>query len=374
VTIARRVVVRGTDAREVATRIATALAGDGLAIAFVFADWRLDQTVLAADIHDRLAAHVVGCATVGIVSERTVDGDLPAVAAIGLYGDWVRAGVGVAAELSRYALVRSRDAVGAAAAAIGETADTLDPARHVVVTLVDGLSAAVEPFCIGSAAAVPQLEVVGGCAAIDVAAPSERGAAVWVDGNARCDAGLAIVLAVDRPFHVVTSAHVVPTPARTVVTAAAGRVVSELDGKPAVARMRALLADAGLDVDNLVQYSFARYIDKKPYVRSLTHVDADGLHFASAVEPGHVLRVMRPGDLIGTTRRDLAAAAERVGGNVEALLAFSCMGRHWQATADNLVGELAAAYASYPTVGFHSYGEQIGMLLVNHTLTGLVIG
>jgi hypothetical protein len=141
-----------------------------------------------------------------------------------------------------------------------------------------------------------------------------------------------------------------------------------------VPRMRALIAEAGLDAANLLAYSFARYIDGKPYVRSLTRTSGDVLQFASAVEDGHVLRLMRPGDLIGTTRRDLAAAAERVGGRIEALLAFSCIGRHWQAGAEGLAGELATAYAAHPTIGFQSYGEQIGMLLVNHTLTGLVIG
>ena len=30
--------------------------------------------------------------------------------------------------------------------------------------------------------------------------------------------------------------------------------------------------------------------------------------------------------------------------------------------------------AVYPTIGFQSYGEQIGMLLVNQTMTGLAIG
>jgi hypothetical protein len=40
---------------------------------------------------------------------------------------------------------------------------------------------------------------------------------------------------------------------------------------------------------------------------------------------------MRSGDLIGTTRRDLAAAAERVGGTMAALLAVSCIGRHVEA-------------------------------------------
>jgi hypothetical protein len=121
-------------------------------------------------------------------------------------------------------------------------------------------------------------------------------------------------------------------------------------------------------------HSFARYIDGFPYVRSMTNVEGERLHLACAVEVGHVLRLMRPGDLIGTTTRDLASAAEKVGGEVAAFLAFSCIGRHWEARASGLERELAGAYATYPTVGFQSYGEQSGMLLVNHTLTGLVIG
>jgi hypothetical protein len=82
---------------------------------------------------------------------------------------------------------------------------------------------------------------------------------------------------------------------------------------------------------------------------------------------------MRPGDLIAQTRNDLAATAERVG-QISALLAFSCIGRHWEAAARGIEKPLAQAYAAYPTIGFQSFGEQTGMLLVNHTLTGLAIG
>ena len=103
-------------------------------------------------------------------------------------------------------------------------------------------------------------------------------------------------------------------------------------------------------------------------------VEGERLILAGTVEPGHVLRVMRPGDLIGQTRADLAAAATAVGGSVSALVAFSCVGRHLEATAKRLDDALADEYARYPVVGLQTFGEQIGMELVNHTLTGLVIG
>lgn len=359
VSIARRVVTSG------ATEVADRLAAPDLQLAFIFADWRLDPVEIAAT-QTRLSAPVVGCSTLGVV------GGEGTIAGLGLYGDWLRVGIGVAAELSASPLTRSRDAVRDAATQIGQTVESLDPARHVIVTLSDGRSPAVESWCIGSAAAAPQVQVVGGCASTAVS--QDASAHVWTRGTALPDAGLAIVLECARPFHAMHSAHMLPTDGRVVVTAASGRVVEELDGVPAIARLLELVERAGLPTDNLLDYSFARYIDGTPYVRSMTLFEDTRIHFASAVEVGHVLRLMRPGDLVGTTKRDLATAAEHVGGSIGALLAFSCVGRHWEADSHGLAGKLAEVYAAYPAVGFQSYGEQTGMLLVNHTLTGLVIG
>ena len=46
----------------------------------------------------------------------------------------------------------------------------------------------------------------------------------------------------------------------------------------------------------------------------------------------------------------------------------------WEARAKQLEPELAAVYGAYPTVGLQTFGEQTGMLFVNHTLTALAIG
>jgi hypothetical protein len=83
---------------------------------------------------------------------------------------------------------------------------------------------------------------------------------------------------------------------------------------------------------------------------------------------------MRPGDLVRIMVRDLGVAAERVGGTMAAFLAFSCIGRHLEAAQRGSKREMTATFAAYPTVGFQSLSEQSGMLLVNHTLTGLAIG
>jgi hypothetical protein len=384
--LARQVVATGTDAAVIADELVERLRAPDLRLALVFADWRLDPEVMARATQRGLApATVVGGTTTGVIAPGGAHadgrGDGPgaplAAAALGLYGDWARVGIGLATELPKSALTRSRDAVEQAAAALGTTAPELDPARHVGVTLVEGRCGHEEAFCIGSAAAAPQIRVIGGCAATEV--QSARRPLIWVHGEVLVDAGAVLLLETDLPVCPVTSAHLQPTTQKTVVTGASGRVVTELDGRPAGRRLHELVRQLGdelvhADLPLQARYAFARYVGGAPYVRSITYLDGDHIALASAVEAGHVLRLMRPGDLIGTTRRDLAAAAERVGGTMAALLAVSCVGRHMEAAARGIERELAEVYAAYPAIGYQSFGEQSGMLLVNHTLTGLAIG
>ncbi|HEX4419132.1 MAG TPA: FIST N-terminal domain-containing protein [Kofleriaceae bacterium] len=378
--IARQALATGGDPGALARALADRLAGPDLRIAFVFADHRLDAAPFA-EIQRALAAPVVGCSTVGVLGPGSSSGvslgpsgGAPSAVALGLYGDWLRVGVGVASKLSNGALARSREAVHQAAAQLGTTVDALEPGRHVALSLFDGLGSHAEAFCIGSAAAAPKIRCLGGGASAELELDDRR-SYVWANGVAQLDAGVVIVLDSDQPFHAVTSSHLVATDQKTVVTAATGRAISELDGRPAATRLRQLIAGLGDELNEAQPtHAFARYIDGVPYVRSLFRIAGERLILASAVEPGHVLRVMRPGDLVRTTQRDLATAAERVGGTMAAFLAFSCLARHTEAACRAGERELATTYAAYPMIGFHTVSEQSGMLLVNHTLTGLAIG
>jgi hypothetical protein len=296
------------------------------------------------------------------------------VAAVGFYGDWLRVGVGVASDLPKSPLARSRDATIAACEMLGIEPQALDPQRHVAIAFVDNTSGHEEAFCIGAAAAAPRMRIVGGSASTEHG--SVRRSFVWAKGEALADAGVVVVLESALPFETVISSHLRRTPAKFVVTSASGRVIHELDGTPAAERLQAVVAQLGgtLDPAYPSEYAFARFIGDKPYVRSMHAIDGEDILLASSVEPGHVLHLMRPGDLIAQTRLDLAGVAARIGGRMASLLAFSCVSRHWEAQARGLEAALADAYAVYPTTGFQTFGEQFGTLLVNHTLTGLAIG
>jgi hypothetical protein len=378
--IARRAFAAGGDTAAVARALADQLAGPGLRLALVFADRRLDAAALAG-LQQPLAAPVIGCSARGVIGRRPdpddrgqapagdAGRDEPAAVAIGLYGNWLRVGIGIAGDLSREGLIRGEDAVKRAAAALGTTVDALDPGRHVAITLIDGRYDREEAFCVGSAAAAPRIRFIGGCASTDPD-PGEP-SCVWAGGELLRDAGVVAVLDSDHPFYAVTSGHHVPTELRTVVTAAIGRVIEELDGKPAVPRLRQLLAAVGDRLDEArPAHALARYLDGAPYVRAIERIAGDHLVMTCGVEPGHVVRVMQPGDVIGTTQRALATAATRVGGVAAAFVAFSSTGRHAGAAGR----ELAAAYAAHHATGCQTLSEQSGTLLVNDTLTGLAIG
>lgn len=374
--IARNVAARGVDAvlvaRELGEKLVAADLAAELALVIVFADSAIDQPTLAREMSKIFGAvPVVGCSTIGVVGGAELRA--PGAVALGLFGESVRVGIGVATELSSGALARTRAAVERAAAALGLTCEALDPVRHVMVTLFEGSRHMEEPFCFASAVSAPQLRVVGG--ACSARSTDGEGRHVFAHGEAFADAGIVIVLEPGVRFETVTSSHLVPTDLRCVVTAATGRTITELDGLPAVPRFAALVGKLGgtLGPATPGEFTFARFVGGMHYVRALTAVLPDALELGCSVDIGHVLRIMRPGDLVAQTSRDLAAAAERLG-SVSALLAFSCTHRSLEAELRDVTEELTQVFARYPTTGFECSGEQAGMLFVNHTLTALVLG
>ena len=375
----RRITVSGSTPAAAVDALVRALGGAKPAAVIAFASWQLDPDTTAAALAEAFApAPVIGCTSYGEIGEGGEhEGTITALA---LLSPSIRIAAALAPERSRQALRSSRAAVIEAAQALGLAPDALDPRRHVAITFVDGRCGFEESFCLGSASTAPQIRFVGGSASDGYGPVAQT--RVFVGGRAHADAGVVALLEPDRPFAVIESEHMIATELRTVVTAAdhRKRIVHELDGVPAARRYQELIRASGGEeiLDDVVasSYPFAIYIGGRPYVRSVAGVNGGdhSLQFACAIEVGAVLRLMRPGDLVGTTERALADAAVEVGGRPDAILAFSCLGRHREAITHGLRAPLAALYERAPVVGFHSFGEQAGPLLVNHTLTGLVLG
>ena len=371
----RRTSVPARSPRQVADDLAARLAPSPGTLVLAFVSSRLPPDEVAVELEHRLRpATVVGCTSIGEIAGPAAVGTAAAVA---IATPALRFGVGLTGELARGPLQAGRAAVIAAAGALGLSPDDLDPSRHVALTLVDGRSAFAEGFCLGTAATSPRIAFVGGSSSEEIGGPPRS--AIFAGGVAHRDAGLVIVLEAKLSFEVITSEHMVATPVRTVVTGAdpARRAIYELDGYPAASRYQQLIRELGaegpLDNDLASSFPFAVYIGGKPYVRSVREVIGEELRLAAVVDEGAVLRIMRPGDLVAQTRHALAGTRSRLG-ELSAVITFSCQGRNIEARSRGAHAALDDIYASLPVVGFHSFGEQAGPLLVNHTLAALALG
>ena len=109
------------------------------------------------------------------------------------------------------------------------------------------------------------------------------------------------------------------------------------------------------------------------YLRTLMSAFPDKLLMGGGIEEGTIIHLMQPDHLVNRTRIGLEQELEQVV-NPSVMLQFSCGGRYIDAQASGCLEELGRTLCPIPTIGFSTYGEQIGSMQVNHTLTGLILG
>jgi hypothetical protein len=227
---------------------------------------------------------------------------------------------------------------------------------------------------------LPAVSLVGGSAADDLRFSHTE---VAVDGRACVGGAVVLLLEPSVPFHPFQIHHFEPTPQRVVVTRtdARRRVVHRLNGRPA-ARVLADLVGVPLEqlqaegVAGIARHGlqFGFHAGSEYYLRAVITVQGEDLVLAGAVEEGAILTVMRSGDLLCSTRAGIAGAVSALGARPAVMLLFNCGGRLIEAEAHGQVPALFEAMGDTPAVGFTTYGEQFGPMLLNQTLTGLLLG
>lgn len=189
----------------------------------------------------------------------------------------------------------------------------------------------------------------------------------------------AAVLALVRsacPVQVFRFDHFRPTETRMVVTGAdpARRVVRSLNAEPAAREYARLL---GKDPAQLTPFTFAAHpvvvrLGGQHHVRSIRQVDENGdLIFFSAIDEGLVLSLAEPLDMVAHLEASLAGLA--AGGEPAAIIGCDCVLRRMEAQEKQLSGRVSNILTKYRITGFSTYGEQMGALHVNQTLTGVAI-
>ena len=170
--------------------------------------------------------------------------------------------------------------------------------------------------------------------------------------------------------------HLEPTDRKMIVTSAdpEARIVKEINAEPA-AREYARIVNK--DPDQLDEFTFAAHpvvvrLGDTHHVRSIQRVNEKGeLVFFAAIDEGMVLNVATPYDIAEHLDKELTEMASGRG-QVD-VFACDCLLRRMEASQNQRVRAVSDVLSRNRVVGFSTYGEQIGPLHVNQTMTGVML-
>jgi hypothetical protein len=361
------------DAAAAARELSAQLGSEARAVVF-FCSRHHDGALLSRALRERIpGAEVIGCTTAGAFVETR--GAKAGVSAFRLPAAKVARCAGGLARFDGGVDAGIRAAAARMSAAMGAPLDTLDPARHVGLVLLEGLKGNEESanFALGGVA--PQLSFVGGSAGDDCEFRETR---VFYNGEVSDDGGALLVLEARVPFTVLKTCSFAPTERTFEVTRADARTrtVYELDHRPAPeVYAEAVGVEVGaLDSAVFTEHPCGLMLDGEPWIRSPQRVMPDGgLRFYCAVEEGMILHLMRSTDLLADTRAAVRRVARSVGGEIGGALLFNCVLRKVEIEGAHAEGSFLELLSGFPVAGFHTYGESwLGH--INQTCTGLVLG
>jgi len=248
--------------------------------------------------------------------------------------------------------------------------------RSFGVLLVDGLSCGEEYVAAALYESLGNVPIVGGSAAANHNHPRP---AVYHAGRFLSDAAvLALFETKSLHFETFVTQHFVPSETKLVVTLADSdrRLIYELNGEPAArAYANALgVASADLSARHFACHPLLLSLGEQLFPRAIRARQPDGtLNMGSALEEGLVLSVAHSLDPIGALERTFAEVERHVP-DPAALLVFDCVLRRIELEARGLDVQVGQLMASKQAVGFSGYGEQLGPVHANHTLTGVALG
>jgi hypothetical protein len=168
--------------------------------------------------------------------------------------------------------------------------------------------------------------------------------------------------------------HLKPTDIQMVVTDADPdlRIVKSINAEPAGREYARIV---GKDPEQLDRFTFASHpvvvrIGSDHHVRAIQQVNEAGeLVFFSAIDEGMVLTVATSQNMATHLQSKMEEMAAE--GPISDIISCDCILRRLEAEQTQVSHELSAVMAQNNVTGFSTYGEQIGPLHVNQTMTGV---
>lgn len=317
-------------------------------------------------------AEVIGCTTGGEFTETAYTQG--GVAVMALSSAKVKRCAAAIAEYDKGQPVE--DAVHAAARTmatkLGVDLRELDPEKWVGVVLNEGLKGNEEEVNAVLGHVAPFLSFLGGSAGDNYALKETR---VFYEGRESTNGSVFLLMELSVPFHILKTCSFEPTTTRMRIGRVEGRVVYEIDGKPALPTYAEKI---GVKPEELNMMVFSAnplglVIDNDPWVRSpIMALPDGGLVFGCKILEGSELYLLKNTDLVGDTKNALERGAAQLGSTPSAGILFNCAHRYMEIRGKQIEAQFCGAIAGFPVAGFHSYGES-WLAHMNQTLIALLI-
>jgi len=246
----------------------------------------------------------------------------------------------------------------------------LDPAKHVGILLIDGLSGAEEETNekIGD---LTNLTFIGGSAGDDL---EFKQTFVFANGEIFNNAAALVILKPKGQFDILKTQSFRPTDKILKATKIdeKQRQIIELNNRPAtVAYSEAL----NIKVEDLPSFLFKNPLGlmfgDEPFVRSPRVVEGSTIKFYCSVKEGMDLCLLNSTNIIEDTRRDIEKKKIDLKG-ISAVLNFNCILRTLDLKQQEKTQQYADIFNIIPMAGFSTYGESyIGH--INQTATMLIL-
>jgi hypothetical protein len=340
------------------------------ALVFVFFSPETDREQLSLQLQRELPlTRVVGCSTAGEISDTGyVEGQ---IVAVGFPDHHFGVETVIVPDLDDYS---PQDLMSKLMRARQNLARRHRHFEHeFACLLVDGLSAREDELTSALSSGIGPIPVFGGSAGDG--ARFEK--TFILDGyETRQNAAVLTFFRTNCPIQVFSYDHLEPTRQRMVVTKAEpqNRIVTEINAEPAAGEYARLI---GVPVDMLGPPVFAANpvvvrVGERHHVRAIKHAAAEGpIDFFAAIDEGMVLTLAKPKDM--TTHLENALKGLERSSKPAMILACDCIFRRIEAEHKQVKQGISALLSANNVHGFSTYGEQIGAIHVNQTITGVAI-
>ena len=196
-------------------------------------------------------------------------------------------------------------------------------------------------------------------------------------GRALRGAAVFCLIASEQPVLALSHHHYIPGRRRLVITEAdpERRLVHEINGRNALQVYTAAcrLKRGPHPVGAFAPYPLMMRIGDQYFARGMQRVYANGtIEFACAMEPGLVVTVARPADMVSRLREMFANLRATIG-RPELVIGFDCAARTVYMEQRGLTPAITSLLEAHAVVGFSTLGEQFNTIHANNSFTCLGI-